>query len=152
AALEVGLKPGDVITKINDVPIFSWTELLGAVASNKVGEKMKSTSRRDGKEQTATATLKTKPTAFEEVAKSAVSDKLGATLQTVDEKTAKKNNIEGGVIVSNIKAGGPFNRARIQEAFIITTVDGVDVTNVEEFKKALANSSGTVQLEGIFDG
>ena len=152
AAIEAGLKPGDVITKINDVPISSWTELLGAVASNNVGEKMKINYRRDGKELTTTATLKTKPTAFEEVAKSAVSDKLGATIQTVDEKTAKKNNIEGGVIVTNIKAGGPFNKARIQEGFIITTVDGMEITNVEDFKKALANSSGTVQLEGIFDG
>ncbi|MCW3117618.1 MAG: serine protease [Chitinophagaceae bacterium] len=152
AAAEAGLKPGDIITKINDVPINSWTELQGTVTSNNVGEKMKIAYKRDGKDLVTTATLKTMPAAFEEVAKVNVSDKLGATIQTLDEKTAKKNNIEGGVIVTNIKAGGPFNKARIQEGFIITSVDGVDINNVEEFKKALSNSTGTVQLEGIFDG
>jgi serine protease Do len=126
---------------------------LGSVASNNVGEKMKINFKRDGKDMTTTAVLKTKPTAFEEVSKGGtMTDKLGASLATVDEKTAKKNNIEGGVIVTNIKAGGPFNKARVQEGFIITSVDGVDVNNLEEFKKALSNSNGTVQLEGIFDG
>ena len=152
AASEAGLKPGDVIVKINDIPITSWTELQGMVASNNVDEKMKITYRRDGKEQVTTATLKTKPAAFDEAVKVNVSDKLGASLQTLDEKTAKKNNIEGGVIVTEIKAGGAFNKARVQEGFIITSVDGAEVNSVEDFKKALENSTGTVQLEGIFDG
>lgn len=155
AAAEAGLKPGDVITKINDVPINSWTELLASVTSYNVGDKIKIAYRRGDKDQTTTATLKTKPAAFDEVAKSGngiTVEKLGATLQTVDEKIAKRNNIEGGVMVTNIKNGGPMQKARVQDGFIITSVDGVDVNNVEEFKKAISNSEGTVRLEGIFDG
>ena len=113
---------------------------------------MKINYKREGKDMVATATLKSKPTAFEEAVRTNVSDKLGASIATIDEKTAKKNNIEGGVIVTNIKTGGAFNKARVQENFIITSVDGIEISNVEEFKKALSNSSGTVQLEGIFDG
>jgi S1-C subfamily serine protease len=156
AANEAGLKAGDVITKINDAYITSWGELLATVSSYNVGDKLKINYKRDGKDLTATATLKTKPKAFEDLIAKAgtgsVSEKLGATLQTIDEKMAKKNNIEGGVIVTNIKEGGALSKARMNEGFIITSVDGVDVTNVEDFKKALANAEGTVRLEGIFDG
>jgi Do/DeqQ family serine protease len=155
AASDAGLKPGDVITKINDVQINSWTELLGSVASYNVGDKLKIAFKRGDKDQTTTATLKTKPAAFDEVAKSGNSttvEKLGATLQTVDEKVARKNNIAGGVVVTNIKNGGPIQKARVQEGFIITSVDGIDINSVEELKKALSNAEGTVRLEGIFDG
>jgi len=155
AAADAGLKAGDIITKINDASVTSWAELVGSVASYNVGDKLKINYRRDGKDLTTTATLKTKPAAFDEIAKSSggnVIEKLGATLQTVDEKLARKNNIEGGVIVTNIKNGSPLQKARVQEGFIITSVDGMDISNVEEFKKAIAAAEGTVRLEGIFDG
>ena len=156
AAAEAGLKAGDVITKINDIPVGSWPELQGAVASYNVGDKLKIAYRRDGKDLVTTATLKTKPTAFDETARGNTDgtsvERLGATFQTVDEKIAKKNNIGGGVIVTNIKNGGAMQKARVQEGFIITSVDGVDINSVEELKKALSNAEGTVRLEGIFDG
>jgi len=156
AAAEAGLKAGDVITKINDIPVGSWPELQGAVASYNVGDKLKIAYRRDGKDLVTTATLKTKPTAFDETARGNSDgtsvERLGATFQTVDEKIAKKNNIGGGVIVTNIKNGGAMQKARVQEGFIITSVDGVDINSVEELKKALSNAEGTVRLEGIFDG
>jgi serine protease Do len=155
AASDAGLKAGDVITKINDATITSWTELLGSVASYNVGDKLKINYKRDGKDQTTTATLKTKPSVFDEIAKSTggnVMEKLGATLHNVDEKMAKKNNIEGGVMVTNIKNGSPLQKARVQEGFIITSVDGMDISNVDDFKKAISGAEGTVRLEGIFDG
>ncbi|MEJ0105745.1 MAG: trypsin-like peptidase domain-containing protein [Bacteroidota bacterium] len=155
AAAEAGLKAGDIITKINDIPVGSWSELQGAVASYNVGDKLKIAYERDGKSLTTTATLKAKPPVIDEMVKSSggsLIEKLGATLQTVDEKMARKNNIEGGVIVTNIKNGSPLQKARVQEGFIITSVDGMDITNVEEFKKAISVAEGTVRLEGIFDG
>ena len=156
AAAEAGLKGGDIITKINDVPVNSWTELQGFIASYNVGDKIKIAYKRDGKDQVTTATLKTKPAAYDDLAKagpnSNVFERLGATLKTVDEKTAKKNNIEGGVVVTNIKSGSPFQKARVGEGFIITSVEGMQVNNADELRKALANAEGTVRLEGIFDG
>ena len=155
AAAEAGLKGGDIITKINDVPVNSWSELQASIASYNVGDKVKIAYKRDGKDQLTTATLKTKPAAYENLAKAGggnVFEKLGATLKTIDEKTAKKNNIEGGVAVTNIKEGSPFQKARVGEGFIITSVEGIEVSSVDEFRKAIANAEGTVRLEGIFDG
>src|SRR5690606_27964441 len=39
AAATIGLKRGDIITKINDVPVNSWTELQGTIASYNAGDK-----------------------------------------------------------------------------------------------------------------
>lgn len=155
AAAEAGLKSGDIITKINDVPINSWTELQGSIASYNVGDKVKIAYKRDGKEQVTTATLKTIPTAYENITSApaeSILDRLGATLKNVDEKLATKNNIDGGVMVTNIKDNSPFKKARVSDGFIITRVDGMEINNIEDFKKALANSEGTVRLEGVFDG
>jgi len=58
AAASAGLKKGDIIRKINDVNISSWTELQGTVASLNTGDKVSITYKRDGKEYTTSATVK----------------------------------------------------------------------------------------------
>jgi Do/DeqQ family serine protease len=155
AAAEIGLQKGDVITRINDAPIYSWGELQGTVASYDAGDKVKITYKRDGKEYNAMATLKNKAGTLDElVVGSNINEKLGAELETLDKKKAEKYNIDGGVVVKKIKDGGPFSRTRgMQEGFIITTVNGMDITSVEELSRALASLKGTnIQLEGIYPG
>ena len=50
--------------------------------------------------------------------------KLGADLETLDKKKARNMEVEGGVVVKNIKKGGPFSRTRMQDGFIILSVNG----------------------------
>ena len=40
----------------------------------------------------------------------------------------------------------------MQEGFIITSVDGQDVNNLDDLKTVLNNSHGTVKLEGVYPG
>jgi len=153
AAAEIGLKKGDVVTKINDVNINSWTELQGTIASYNSGDKVKITWMRDGKEHSAVATLKNKVGTMEEIASTTIEDKLGADLETLDRKKALSYQIEGGVIVKKIKEGGPFSRTRMQDGFIITSINGMDVTSIEELSRALSSLDGNnIQLEGIYPG
>ena len=153
AAAEIGLKKGDVITKINDVNINSWTELQGTVASYNAGDKVKITYKRDGKEYNTMATLTNKTGTYAaEIAGSSIGGKLGADLQTLDKKKAEQYNIDGGVVVKKIKSEGPISRTRMQDGFIITSINGMDVTSIEELQKALQSVDGTIQLEGIYPG
>jgi len=154
AAAEAGLKSGDIITKINDVTINSWTELQGNVASYNVGDKLKIAYKRDNKDYTTTATLKTKPAAFDELARGNgnTGDKLGATLESLDKATAQKYELNGGVLVKKIEQGSAFSKTRMQEGFVITSVNGMEISNVDEFKKAIAASEGSARLEGIYPG
>ena len=49
--------------------------------------------------------------------------------------------------------GGICEIPKIQEGFIITSVSGEPVKNLEELKTALiASKSGTVRLEGVYPG
>jgi Do/DeqQ family serine protease len=153
AAAAIGLQKGDIITQINDVSINSWTELQATVSSYNSGDKIKVTYKRGGKEYTAQATLTSKVGTYDQIASTGTGEKLGADLETLDKATAQRYDIDGGVLVKKIKSGGPFSRTRMQDGFIITSVNGMDVTSVEELGRALVNLRGeSIQLEGIYPG
>ncbi|MET8740937.1 trypsin-like peptidase domain-containing protein [Streptomyces sp. NPDC004728] len=57
AADKAGLRPGDVITRIDDQPVTTITTLSEALASDKPGQKVTVTYLRDGSEKTAKVTL-----------------------------------------------------------------------------------------------
>ncbi len=153
AASGIGLKPGDIITKINDAPINSWTELQATISSYNTGEKINITYKRDGKENTTSATLSGKTGTYEQLAATGSSQKLGADLETLDKKTALQYEIEGGVLVKKIKTGGAFSKTRMQDGFIITSVNGIEITSIEELNKAITSLKGeSLQLEGMYPG
>lgn len=153
AAADIGLKAGDIITKINDAPINSWTELQATISSYNAGDKISITYKRDGKENTTSATLTGKTGTYDKVASTSTTQKLGADLETLDKKAALQYEIEGGVVVKKIKPGGPFSKTRMQDGFIITSVNGMDVSSIEELSRAINSVKGeSLQLEGIYPG
>jgi S1-C subfamily serine protease len=153
AAAEMGLKSGDVVTKINDVAVSSWSELQGTVASYNTGDKIKITYKRNGREQTGTAVLKNKVGNYEEVAKSAIADKLGAKLETISQDIAKDMELRGGVLVKSILSkDSPIGRTRIQEGFIITSVNGTEITTIEQLSRIISRTEGSIRLEGVYPG
>jgi serine protease Do len=154
AAASTGLKKGDVIIKINDAPINSWSELQATISSYNTGEIINITYKRDGKEYKTAATLTSKTGTYDQVSVSeSLGDKLGADLETLDKKKATQYDIEGGVLVKKIKTGGPFSKTKMEAGFIITSVNGNDVTNVEDLSQYLISLRGeSIQLEGMYPG
>ncbi|MBI3138500.1 MAG: trypsin-like peptidase domain-containing protein [Sphingobacteriales bacterium] len=153
AAANAGLKKGDIIKKINEVNISSWSELQGTVASLNTGDKVSITYKRDGKEFVTNATLKAEQGTYENLAASNLGNVLGADLENLDKKIAQKNEMEGGVLVKKIRTGGPFSKTRMQDGFIITSVNGVEVKNVDELSRAIGGLRGeSLNLEGFYDG
>lgn len=151
AAKAAGIKKGDFITKINGVTINSGPELQDQVARYKPGDKITVTYIRDGKESTVTVTLKNKSGNYDVVKAENILDKLGAELVNIDKATAQKNDITGGILVKSI-GNGILKNTRMQEGFVITSVNGQEVKDLEELKNILGNSKGTVRLEGIYPG
>lgn len=153
AAATIGLQKGDVITKINDVPINSWYELQATVSSYNSGDKINVTYRRNGKEYTSSATLTSSTGTYEQLASTNVGQILGAELETLSEAKADSYEIAGGVVVKKIQEGGAFSKTRMQDGFIITSVNGVEITSVEELGRAISQLRGeTLQLEGMYPG
>jgi len=153
AAATIGLQKGDVITKINDISINSWTELQAVISSYNTGEKINVTYKRNGKEFTTAATLSSKSGTYSNIASNSIGDKLGAELETLDEKKALIYDIAGGVVVKKIKSGGPISKTRMQDGFIITSVNDMDITTIEELGNAIRSLEGeSIRLDGIYPG
>lgn len=153
AAAAAGIKKGDIIKKINNVPISSWSELQGTVASLNAGDKVTIQFKRDGKDMTTTATLKADQGSYANAAANSLGETLGAELENADKKVTERNDAAGGVTVKKIIKGGPLSRTRMQEEFVITSVNGVTVKNVEELSRAIGSLRGpSFNLEGFYDG
>ncbi len=152
AAAKAGIKKGDVITKINNRPVTTGLEMSGQIASYKPGEKVNLTYVREGKEYTTTVTLGGELLNVKLANTEIIGDRLGVELENVDSKNATQYKINGGVKVKSIKKGGPFSTTRMEEGFVITTVNGRDIKNIDEFAQALGNSLGKIKLDGIYPG
>ncbi len=152
AASQAGLKEGDVITKVNGIAVSSGMEMSAGIASYRPGEKVPVTYVRNGKENTVSVVLKGTVSKIEVSNAKVIGDRLGVELEDLDSKKAAQYDIEGGVVVKKIKAGGPFSNTRMEPGFIITSVNGTDIKNIEELGQLLGAGYDQLQLEGIYPG
>lgn len=151
AAVQAGLKKGDVITKVNGNPVASGLEMSAQVASFKPGDKLPITYIRNNKEYVASVTLKETAGQSDELAANIIGETLGADLENLDKKKASQYGIEGGVLVKKIKSGGAFSKTRMQDGFVITGVNETEVTSLEQMAAAIRGANGSgVYFEGIY--
>jgi S1-C subfamily serine protease len=147
-AYAAGIRKNDVITKVNNSAVNTGIQMSAQIASFRPGDKVPVSYLRNGKEFTVQVTLKKKG----DVATFNIGSRLGADLTNLDKTKARQYGIAGGVVVSKITDGGPIGRTRMQAGFVITSVNGEDVTSVDELAKMLASASGPVRVEGIYPG
>jgi len=149
-AYAAGLKKGDVITKVNNTPVSSGIEMSAQIASFRPNDKVQMSYLRGGKEYNTTVILKGKVSAVE-VANTA-GDIIGAELSDLDSKKAGEYDVAGGVIVKKITEGGKLSETKMDEGFVITSVNGRAIKSIDELSKLLNSSVGTVKLEGFYPG
>jgi Do/DeqQ family serine protease len=152
AAHAGGIRKGDIVTKINGVHVTSGPEMVEQVTRYKPGDKVTVTYIRENKEQTANLTLKNKTGNTDVVKSTTIMDKLGAELESLDKKRATTYDVAGGVVVKKL-GNGALRSTKMQEGFVITSVNGQAVKSIDDLKTALeANKGYTVKLEGIYPG
>ncbi|MEP7252870.1 MAG: PDZ domain-containing protein, partial [Ginsengibacter sp.] len=151
AAVEAGIKKGDIIRKINDRVINSGSELQEQLSNFKPGDKVNVTVERNGSPITYGVTLKNSSGNYDIVKVDAMLDKLGADLITLDPKKAKEYGIPGGVIVKKINEGAINDQTRMRDGFIITKADGKEIKSVDQLKAAVGNSK-QVTISGYYPG
>jgi len=151
AASKAGLKKGDVITRVNGSQVTTGLEMSGQIASFKPGDKVKITYLREGKEYNTDVILKGEVSNVNVSLAEVIGDRLGVELENLSKDKATKYDVEGGVVVKKINSSGLLSKTRMEEGFIITTVNGKDIKNTDELGQALG-SSGKIKLEGIYPG
>ncbi len=155
AAEEAGLKAGDILTKINDRPVTSWSELRTVLAMFSAGDEVTLSFTREGKKKTSTTKLKSKSAVPDESTNTSdknTVEKYNTVFVNAGDKVLARNNIKGGVIVAEIKEDSPFGKAKIEEGFIITRIEGREVYNLDDLKNLLPKLKGTIHIEGKFEG
>lgn len=153
AAGDAGVKPGDVIIKVNGEEVTSSGELLEIVGSHRPGDEISLTIDRKGKELEFDVVLRnqegeTKPVKKDE---KDVLSILGAELQEVDKETAREIGIDGGIQITKLKNGKLQRETDVREGFIITSMNGKAVRSVDDFVSRLEKAEGGVFLEGVYE-
>jgi serine protease Do len=154
AAKQAGIQEGDYIVAVNGVKVATGSEMVEQVANFKPGDKISVSYKRNGKEYTTNITLRNKSGNFE-VVKGApaesIKERLGADLVQVDKKLAQRYGVDGGVQVKKI-GDGLLKNTRMQQDFVIASVDGNPVRTIEELANVLGKAKSTVRLEGFYPG
>ncbi len=153
AGEEAGIKIGDVVTKIESVPVRSTSELLEQIGKFRPSDKIQVTLVRNEKEMVLPVVLKNKENSLgiikkPEVVKTAVNS-LGAVFEEMSSEEMAKYKITGGVKISKLDPGKLAN-AGIKEGFIITSVDKKKITSLKDIQTTLADKTGGVLIEGMY--
>ncbi len=151
AAMQGGIKVGDIIRKINGVSIGSGSELQEQLSNYKPGDKVQVTYERNGSQGTAQVTLKNNAGNYDIVKAAGMIDKLGADLLTLDPKKARDLGLNGGVVVKKINVGAINDQTRMRDGFIITKANGKEVKSVDDLQKIIGTQK-EVTITGVYPG
>lgn len=153
AALSAGIKEGDVIVKVNDLPIETSQALQGIIAQHRPGEEVNVVVNRNGKEKSYTVKLNSREGDTKTLSKQQgeILKILGITVEDLDKETLKANDISQGVMVKKIFPGKIRKQTQMEDGFIITKLNSKRVKNIDSLLKMLKDESGGVMLEGIYD-
>ena len=155
AAEEAGLEAGDVVTRIDGQKIVTSPDFIGKLGQHRPGDVLRFEIVRDGKKKETTVKLSDSRTGTLGAISSAKAPDdmlldLGMAirdLNPVEESRLPKD----GVIVSAIQRGSQIAGANMEEKFIITRINGIPVSNVDEFKKQLKQSGSALYLQGYYE-
>lgn len=142
AAMEAGLKEGDVIIKINGIATHNTAQLQEQINKYRPGDKITVTYIRDNKEHTANVTLRNSQ-GDTKITKAADVMNLGCAFKTVPAETLRQLEISNGLQVSGLK-DGKFKDAGIKDGFIILDINNSRVSSpedVENIYNAIMKSS-----------
>jgi Do/DeqQ family serine protease len=153
AADRAGIRPGDVIISVDGDKIQDVAELQTTINSYRPGDEVTVTVIRDGKKKQFDVTLRNRQGSTEIITGEETLEKLGAKFKPVDEELKRRIGIGYGVQVVNLEKGA-LSSADIREGFIITSVEGQRINNVNDIKQIFseAPAGGKVRVEGLYPG
>lgn len=148
-AAKAGLKAGDVILEYDGHKVSTPRELQSIVERSEIGAKHDVKIWRDGKN----LTLKAVPREAEEEAgnsalpqtergKTSRFEKLGLEVENLTPEIAEHLNVQAdhGVVISDVSAGSPADRAGLESGMVIVEAGRAPVKSVADLKKVVEES------------
>jgi serine protease Do len=139
-AADAGLKPGDVITKINNVNVNTQSEFEEELSFFNPGNKISLTYLRGGDQKTTSMTLVNRNGTTDIIKRNIVANaKLGAQFEAT----------QYGVKVFGLKENSPLKQIGVPENFTIVAINRVRVKEPEEVIDFFEKYKGRGYLYGI---
>ncbi|HEX8270743.1 MAG TPA: trypsin-like peptidase domain-containing protein [Flavobacterium sp.] len=141
-----GLEKGDVIVKLDNTPISSYTELVSVINTKRPNEKVQVTYIREGKTKSVPVTL----TKSELI----TTEFKGIELEDLTTADKKKFKIDYGVKINGVNNERLNEYAEELTGGIILSIGNVKATDVETISQVLSgiDDQQTVQMEMITRG
>jgi len=149
AARQAGIKDGDIILSINNVPVNSAAELQEQISRYRPNDKVNVLVRRDNNDKVYHVTLRNMSGTTGVVKKGETVSAIGASFEDITAEDKRELGIKNGVRVAAISAG-KLRDAGVKQGFIITLINNKPVTGVDEIKNFLSRAKGGVYIEGIY--
>jgi serine protease Do len=146
-AEKAGIKPGDVIVAVDGRPIGQSADLPRVIGETRPGTRVSIRIWREGGTREVTAALGEIPAEKIAAAGSDAktkSGKLGVAVRPLTNEERKQIGADGGVLVES--ADGPAGRAGVQPGDVILALNNQPVKNVEQLRRLVERSRGSVAL------
>jgi Do/DeqQ family serine protease len=135
-----GLRAGDVVVEVNGVRVREVPDLQRRVAGLAPGERVRVVVVRDGVRHPATVTIGEMPSEEPTVLAQAGAEGFGLQVEPLSPGIADRLNLSvpQGVVVVDVAADGPADRAGLRRGDVILEVGRQPVTDAQTFGQALA--------------
>ena len=138
-AEKAGLKPGDVILKLDGNSISRTSDLIYRLNRIAPNQTIQLEVLRDDKIRTISATLSVAPDdtpAAED--KNNPTNGLGMNIRDLTEAEQSRLNVNGGALVRDVKRGGLASLSNLVAGDVIVQVNSTPVANSQAFANAIA--------------
>ncbi len=149
AAKDAGIKVGDVILAVNNIPVNTVSELQEQISRYRPNDQVDVLIKRNGKEKLFEVTLRNMSGSTDIVKKDESISLLGASFEPASDEEKDRLGISGGVKVVSLKAGKLLS-AGVREGFIITKINNKSVDNIDDIEDIIRDIDGGVYIEGIY--
>ncbi len=144
-----GLLAGDIILSINGRPMENSAAVRNRIGLLPIGERLEFKLLRNGKTLTLDVTTTVKAS-LENSGPMAVNQLLqGVTFGDLDRSDTYFGKLEGGVAVVNVERGSIAWRSGLRKNDVITSVNKVNVKNMQEFLSAVHNKKDLLLLRVV---
>ena len=145
-AANAGIKPGDIVLKVNSQPVNNSGSLRTIISLMHPGDQVALTIRRNDTELLLNATLGTFPES--EIAAAEVQNNLGVVVQELTDELSKQYGYgnEKGVFIKYVDPNSFAFDAGLRPGQMILSVNRIPVTTPEQFYKTVQESTSKNQL------